>query len=830
MKRSLAVVVASVTVAALAAAPNALAGDYAEDYADTALNIIPSGQYGGVVINPKADDQALMYDGLTPLFDDISEGDLTTYFKSEAIGNLGTDGPALSTETLPRNDVTITRDQFNVPHVKADTEEAGVWAAGWIAAKDRGLLLQQARYNSRVAAIDVPGLSAITLVSTLQNFRPSPQTEAAVAEQEQALLAHGAEGQAVLNDIDTFIEGINAYLDSIDSANERWTRNDVFAVNSLKSQFLGQGGGDEARRTQFYSGLQERLGDEEGRSVFNDLRQFKNPESPTTIDGKFKYGKLPKKGKTKGNVIIDPDSYETVDVTPGSSPPADQPSPNYSIPSGTASNTLMINAEESATGNPLMVGGPQIGYFYPGLTYEIDMDAGDLKWRGATSAPFPGYLLIGRGEDFATTLTSASADVIDQFAETLCEGSDLKYMYNGECLDMELFEAGTLGGQPVEFYTTVHGPVTGYATVDGEKVAISRQRSGYGEDVVDLLFNRRISNGSVENYEDFFDAAAQTPQTFNSFYIDHEHVAEYTAGKLPIRNKKVDPGLLTDGTGKFEWEGVLDPDDHPHGIDPEDGTMTNWNETVAHGFSAADENFGRNGSVMRVDLLDENLDRLKGSDDKWDLAEVTAAMNAGATQDVRAIRTVPLLHDLLTPGIAPSAEAQKAVHIMVAWNEAGGSRLDVNLDGEIDHPGAAIMDRAWPKIADAFMEPQLGPQLDELASLFSRYDLPPGGQYSGWHQYFDRDIRDLLGKKVDKPFKNDYCGDGDEQACRDAVWAAIQEAVDELTAEQGPDLEAWRADAVRERIRFAPGLLPTTMRYTNRPSGIQQVISFDGHR
>ena len=29
------------------------------------------------------------------------------------------------------------------------------------------------------------------------------------------------------------------------------------------------------------------------------------------------------------------------------------------------------------------------------------------------SAPFPGYMLIGRGEDFATTLTSASADVID---------------------------------------------------------------------------------------------------------------------------------------------------------------------------------------------------------------------------------------------------------------------------------------------------------------------------------------------------------------------------------------------------------------------------------
>ena len=95
-----------------------------------------------------------------------------------------------------------------------------------------------------------------------------------------------------------------------------------------------------------------------------------------------------------------------------------------------------------------MVGGPQIGYFYPGLAYEIDMHAPGLEWRGATSAPFPGYMLIGRGQDFATTLTSASGDIIDQYAETLCGGSDTKYLYKGECLPMENFNAGTLSGNP----------------------------------------------------------------------------------------------------------------------------------------------------------------------------------------------------------------------------------------------------------------------------------------------------------------------------------------------------------------------------------------------
>ncbi len=63
------------------------------------------------------------------------------------------------------------------------------------------------------------------------------------------------------------------------------------------------------------------------------------------------------------------------------------------------------------------------------------------------------------------------------------------------------------------------------------------------------------------------------------------------------------------------------------------------------------------------------------------------------------------------------------------------------------------------------------------------------------------------------------------------MWDAIAKSGQQLQAEQGTaDPSAWRADANDERITFAPGILSTTMRYTNRPSGIQQVITFNGHR
>jgi hypothetical protein len=142
------------------------------------------------------------------------------------------------------------------------------------------------------------------------------------------------------------------------------------------------------------------------------------------------------------------------------------------------------------------------------------------------------------------------------------------------------------------------------------------------------------------------------------------------------------------------------------------------------------------------------------------------------------------------------------------------------------------MDTAWPRLADAAMTPVLGkPLADQLSNtLHRRFDLPPGGQFGGWHMYMSKDLRTLLGRPVRGPLANRYCGAGDANVCRSELWAAIDAAGTELEAGQGPDPAAWRADATRERISFAPGLLPYTMRYTNRPSGIQQVIEFRGHR
>jgi len=805
------------------------------DFASTALNIIPSGQQGAVPVPAGADRQARMYDALTPKFDDVTSRDLQRDFKSEKFGTKGQ--CPCRVERTPRDGVRIVRDTFDVPHITAKRVDDLTWAAGWVIAEDRALLVEQARSTARIAAIDAPNLSAIGLLEGLQTFTPSAQTETEIARQTRVLRRAGTRGRRLLHDIDVYVAGINAQLRAAKSPARPWTRNDIYALNAFKGQFLGQGGGDEARRSMFLAGLQQRLGPQSGQLVFDDLRQRDPPDHPASIGGTFAYARVP--GTKAGNLIVDPNTLQPWRYTPVGGTPVAGALRGASLPTAAptarapqASNVLMVSGSRSSNGHPLLVGGPQIGYMYPGLTLEMDMHAPGVAVRGATSAPFPGYMLIGRGPDFAWTLTSAGADDVDQFVETLCGGDDTHYAYKGKCRAMTSFDAGTLRGgagqadQRITFLRTVHGPVVGYANVGGRRVAIASKRASYGRDTLDQLPYQDLTLGRVRSPQDFVRSFLRSPQTFNVFYADDRHIAEVTTGLLPLRAPDVDPGLPTNGDGNHEWRGFLPAARHPQQIDPPGGLLVNWNNKAARGFEAADDAWNY-GASHRVDLLLRDLAAKRG---KQSLTSMVGAMNAAATQDLRAIDVVPALAAALRGAAAPNPRAAQMLALLRSWRTNGGSRLDRDGDGRIDAAGAAIMDAAWPRIADAVMAPVLGPQLDELASLEPRYDQPPGGQSEGWHSYVVKDLRDQVGPRSASPFRVRYCGAGTIATCRTALWAAIDAAGNELAAAQGPNPAAWRADATKERISFVPGLLKTTLRYTNRSTGIQQVISFKGHR
>jgi acyl-homoserine lactone acylase PvdQ len=491
---------------------------------------------------------------------------------------------------------------------------------------------------------------------------------------------------------------------------------------------------------------------------------------------------------------------------------------------------MLAAGSKTTTGKPLMVGGPQIGYNYPGLTMEMGLYGPSINVRGATSAPFPGYMLIGRAAKYAWSLTSAGNDIVDTYAETLCGGSKYKYEFKGKCKPMQKINGGTIskGGKTtnVVFYKTVHGSVYGYAKSPGSSklVALAKRRSSYGRETTDLLFNQQMTFGRIKSAKDFIAAAAKTPQTFNSFYSSDKEIAFITSGLFPMRPKGVNMDLPVDGRGKYEWTGYLSHSKHPQVINPASGYIVNWNGKPAKNFPAGDERWGEN-SLQRGQLLNNELARQS----KQSLATMLSAANAGATQDVRIALLWPTLKKVLDKGTAPNALAAAAVAQLQAWHEQGASRVDSNQDGKIDAPGAAIIDQAWQSIAGDGLCWRMGTKLcEELAQRnggSDAFDAPPGGQYGGWHQYMWKDLRNLLGEKVNGAYKIKYCGKGSLDKCSADIWDSISEAAAALATAQGSDPAAWRKAEAPEQIKFSPVPL-ITMDYTNRPSGIHQLMDF----
>lgn len=781
------------------------------DRAVVALNVLPPGEGAN---GADLTSQIALYDGLTPKRGDVTAADLAALYKPETLG-LGGEKP--TRVERPKDGVTIERDRWDVPHVYGKTRADTEFGAGWATAEDRGLDLQLLRGPARISALDVPGYDAFSVALSARVFVPSAQTEAFLASQVK-LAEKTAAGRQLLRDVDAYLAGINAYFAQLGSgAVAPFTRNDVVAIGTLIGAVFGAGGGREAQSAELLAALQQRLGTAKGLAVWNDLRQQLDPGTPVTVAQSFPYGKGAPTGVGPGNVPLDAGSFRA--AGPGA----------VTQQRRLMSNALLVSAKRSADGHPIFVAGPQVGYYAPEILMEEDLHGGGLDARGVA---FPGlgfYLQIGRGPDYAWSATSASSDVIDEFAETLCGGDDLHYLYKGQCRAMGTFDAGTLKGvgtspdTELVYRTTIHGPVVGYATSDGKRVAIALDRSTRGRELLGAIPFQALSTGAVRSPQDFFRTMSGFELTFNWFYADSKHIAVYSSGRLPLRAPGVNPGLPTNGNGSYEWRGWLAPLAHPHTVDPPSGTIVNWNNKPAAGFAAADDNWSY-GDVHRVQLLNEEL-AAKGS--KLTPAAVVGAMNAAATRDLRQT-LVPTLAKVLALGTAPSARDAQMLQLLQAWD---GSRLDANGDGKIDAAGAAVMDAWWPKLAAAVMQPVLGPLTSDLAAMLPVDNAANRGGSSygaGWYGYVATDLKTLLGEPAGEKFSTGYCGAGDRAACAASLWQSLDAAGNALAVAQGSDPAAWRSDATPERIHFA-GFIPDTMRWTNRPT-FQQVVEFGSHR
>ncbi len=613
---------------------------------------------------------------------------------------------AQKVETLKVGVVTvrIVRDRYGVPHIYAPSLYGVFYGCGYAQAQDR---LAQMEFYRRTAKGELAELVGEEALEQDKQRRLLGYSEAERWEQFAAL---SPEEQLVLK---AFADGVNAVIAQVNAGKhpmpERlkalgvtrlrlWKVTDTIAITHMMAERFGSSGGEELRMLQLRLYLHLRFG-AQAMSVLNDLVWQNDPTSPTTVHA--------------GGQRVESKGQRVETQIPSTSPRSPVPSQlqwllNRPLSLAAIQEALRIAEEQdslawcqrlglftrfgsyamvvapkkSATGKPLLVGGPQMATGTPSIAYEIALYCPRFEARGMT---FPGIpiVLIGMNRFLAWTTTSGAGDNVDIFAEHLSKESKYRYLHNGEWKRMErrvelIFVKGKDEPVQVEVCRTVHGTVVSWDEKAG--VAYARAKAYWGKELGAL---RAIyAFHKARTLTEFANACRHIATSHNFFVATKDgDIGFWFCGHYPVRAKGVDPRFPVPGTGEFDWAGIIPFERLPQQVNPPQGFFANWNNKPAPDWNNGDlPRWGAIHHVKRIiDLLQskpkltlEDLRRfvvdIEGYDVRADFFKplLLRAIAKMAPNDSE----LRLISDLLKRWDNQRSEGSVAATVFDAWFEA----------------------------------------------------------------------------------------------------------------------------------------------------------------
>ncbi len=862
-------------------------------------------------------DQLNTYGNLADNYQNLTNATIDNYFNDSSFGV----PPANVESTIaPRSDVTIIRDkQTGVPHIYGTTRAGTEYGAGYAAAQDRLWLMDLFRHVGRGELTSFAG-GAVANRQLEQTFwAAAPYTEQDLQNQVTAIANSGSQGAQAMQDINNYVAGINAYITQ--AYNNRtfpgeydltghinpitnagsitpFGATDLIAIASVIGALFGTGGGGEVQSALVKEAADAQYGVSKGDAVWRSFQEENDPEADLTLhDGQsFPYSASPANPQgvampdpgsvTPQQEVFDPTGSATGNTATATGRQAKGIFDNGVLPGSLLSskhgmsNALVVSGQYTDDGHPIAVFGPQTGYFAPQLLMLEELQGPGISARGAAFAGLSFYVELGRGADYSWSATSAGQDITDTFAVPLCnpDGSPATeastyYVYNGQCTAMQALEqddswspttadSTPAGSYKLIVYRTNYGLVQYRATVNGQPVAYTSQRSTYMHEAASIvgfqMFNDPAQMGTPQQFEQ---AASNINYTFNWFYVNNAHIAYYNSGWNPQRPANVDPNLPIQAAAQYEWTNWNPSTDtasytassaHPNSIDQ--NYYISWNNKQALNYTSA--GYGQN-SVYRSDLLDSRVKALINSGTKITRADVVKAMEDAAVTDLRGEDVLPDIFQVINSQPVTDPNQASLVNELESWQQTGSKIVETSQGSKTFADSAAIqlMDAWWPLLVQAEFTPGMGQNLfNTMIGAIQINESPSGGQTGpsggpadanesithkgssfqfGWWGYVDKDLRALLGDNVRGPLGARFCGGGSLSACRTALLNSLVQAGAETASQVYPgdsDCSAgdqWCADSIIQRPMG--GITDGKITWQNRPT-FQQVVQYTGHR
>ncbi|MEF2280095.1 penicillin acylase family protein [Deinococcus sp. YIM 134068] len=452
--------------------------------------------------------------------------------------------------------VTVTRDRWGVPHIRARASDAdALFALGFVHAQDRAWQMDFQRRVTQGRLAEVLGEAALPqdrFLRTWGFYRAAGSILPALSERSRRLVS-------------AYTAGVNAGLKQgklapkfriLGYTPEPWTDVDSVAWSKLMAYDLGGNYDEELLASR----VLRRLGAQGLNTVLPPY-----PMNGPTILSREEIGVTGRATETKAQAAALPDATLTALQTHLN---AARALGLERVP-GKGSNNWVIGGERTASGKPILADDPHLALTSPMLWYLADLQGPTLRSIGATIPGLPG-IVIGRNDRIAWGVTNVNPDVQDLYIEPenapLTSRTEVIRVKGGPDVRLTVRESR-------------HGPIVsdvGAGTL-GPRVALRWTALQPN----DTTFDAFLGLNYARNWDDFVTALRRYVAPSQSFvYADVDgNTGYYAPGRIPLRNGW-DGSLPVPGDGSREWAGYVPFERLPHTFNPADGLVVTANNRV----------------------------------------------------------------------------------------------------------------------------------------------------------------------------------------------------------------------------------------------------------
>jgi len=683
--------------------------------------------------------------------------------------------------------ITIMRDNYGVPHVYAASKEGLAFGAGYAMAQDRlwqadlyrrqafgslaefGFASINSDYNTRSL-----GYSYDELWEIFDSWNPVIPT----AKLKEMTLAYVdginlyiSEALDALSHGDTSLIPIE-YLPGVITPNglplRPFTVEDTVSIVVMMAWRFGGTGGNELAYASRYQALLDAYPEETAWDIFNDLYPQVDPGAPVTIPGSgcdpiCTIPELPPFCDYPDNII---------EIAEGASAVWDGQKDFFEsmgLPTKFGSNAWIVSGDKSESGNPMEVGGPQMGHSIPQIVLEMGLHGAGLDVVGMMMPHAPS-ILIGASQYGAWTSTTGSSDLIDTYIEVLNPDNPHQYWFNGGWVDMEkrterIYDYWSTGAfEDRDIYRTVHGPIIAW---DIDNNLCFSVKSPYYKRELEAEEGWSLFQ-QAGNVWEFQHACTRVHASHNFYWVDRRgDIGYWHCGQYPIKPVYGKDGRLIDdrfplwGTGEEEWLGVTGAAEMPKCINPSQGYMANWNNKPQADWTYSEADWGAVHRVRRIqDLLD--------ADPSVTFDDMNEINKDAGYNHISAMYFLEFLQDAANADPTIPAGVKDALN---AWDHHYNDYVAPQYpasDATYDDPGLTIYDEWFGRVKDAVFDD----------------DLPPGvgGSDSTLLHVFN-------GPAADLPMNYDFLNGEDRD---DVIIDALKDALIELESDFGTaDVSQW---------------------------------------